>query len=445
MAMSSAIELGDAFAEACHDAGFAPHDPVRTGVEMTLRDPHFGYVMEDNLRAATKVVQGRRADEAMPIAMGTLAHLLGLAGENYRRHDQLPSYEMWEEHVENVRDGQVEISLLPRFWSTPEDGQAQVGAADHFLSLYPQPRVQQQLAEINYQLYFNRQTMAGADKTLDITPDAAAAVASVEGMPHLTVANWALGQLAQRVYERMSRNGRGNLHIVDMGSGTGATMAAIMNRLHVAQERGSELAPERLSVTGIETAPAFFRELLTKFPLGTLALRSELGLDSVRGTVGTSDLLAQPETGLVRLVKGDIGETIEAMDFAGLPPHDVVLAIGNYALHCIPASTKDRMIGKLAQAPNLILGIGDLTSNSSVINRGYFNLSNNGPLNAGNIGLQYRLAHAGFLTSTVGYMGYRPDYIDESLTERLAKELTNDGFVTVATHGRRAEELLAEA
>jgi len=454
--MSEMAEEHKVFAEACAGAGLL-HDPEKIPyqerVAGALAGPYYGFVMRDNLSAATKLVQAgesRLPIHSLPHAMGSLALLLGESEADYTDSGfPVPDKETWEAHIGNVRQGQV-VLLPEAFWTTEAFGRQQVERANAVFGsgqhgddeqiLVDEERL---LAALNYQLYFKPDTMAGAARVLSESPEIAASSEEVGGMPHLSVSNWTIGEVAQHVYEQMSQQPRGTLHIVDVGSESGATLSAIVNRLGVAQSGGMALGAGRLSLAGLETTPVFFDQLRDDFLPAAEAQLKSLDIPDSR-FVPLREFYRDPslEGGTLSVVEGDAVQAIEAMDMSQLGPEDVVMLTANYSFHRLPARRKLRALLKLAEAPNSILAIGDLRRNGSVVNRGYFNLSNNGPLNAGNLGLESYMAKSGYSVHTVGVNNPGPAYIHQPLRERLANELENDAFVAVAHQGKKAAQLL---
>lgn len=94
-----------------------------------------------------------------------------------------------------------------------------------------------------------------------------------------------------------------------------------------------------------------------------------------------------------------------------------------------------------SRLPNIIFIIGDLAQNTSPINRRYFNLAANGPLNAGNRSLTHNFERFGY--SVVDLDRFRPAALDPRLARRLAHDHKyEDGHLWIAHRGRNAYEAL---
>jgi hypothetical protein len=436
--------LSEAFYDASHDAGIPVDSDLIARVERGLDDPHYGFIMGDNLQMANTLL--REGSQSLPIeeipaAMGALAWLLSESGADYRKRGQAPNPngDDWTGHMANVRAG--EIKPLPEeFWMTATRGKRQVRRADETLNAAA-PGVEQVLAVLNYSLYFRPDTMAGAARTLAKGPEEIATSQELEAMPHLSVANWVIGQTAQHLYEEISESREGGLHILDLCSGTGATLAAITDRLSMAQDLRHGM-DGRLSVTGFEATPAFYNALVRDYFLGAKPKLEALGIGRAE-MMSLAGFHNQMRSGEINLVEGDVVEGISKLDLSDISADDVVLATANYGLHRIPSFRKAQMISKLAEVENSVIVVGDLRRNGSKVNRGYFNLANNGPLNTGNVGLEEELEKHGYTARIIGREWFKPPYVDDVLRDRLHHELENDGFVTIAVKGPKAQELLS--
>lgn len=440
--MSREYEAAEAFNAASVDAGLEVSPNVVTSTHRALADQHYGFIMEDNLRAATELINSG-ADQLpideLPLAMHTLATLLGASGEDYRDCSVTPSSSIWETHINNVREGRIQ--LLPfSFWMSALSGRRQAQRADEALDT-ASTGVEHLLAALNYQIYFKPQTMAGAARTLSRSPEIVATSEELEAMPHLSVTNWTIGQTAQHVYEQLARQPHGSLRIIDMCSGTGATLAAITNRLAIAQNGGTTLDGSRIGIVGFEATPAFYEQLGADYLASADGQLKALGINT-SNMVSGDRFSNHANTGEITVVEGDVVKEIEKLDFSDMTQQDVVLGTVNYGFHRLSTGRKLAIMRSLAKAPNSIICIGDLRQNGSAVNRGYFNLANNGPLNAGNINLEDILKANGYHTYTIGVDGFEPSFVDEALRTRLASELTNDGFVTIAVRGEKAHNLV---
>lgn len=441
--MPSSPDIVQEYLDMSSDAGFRIDHLASSIIERTVTDEHFGFVFQDNLVAATRLIKegGNHLPlEDLPVAMGSLAILLRVSGHSYRSQSLLPDDNTWNEHVQAVREGRIELLQDQAWWMTPRRSRAQAQRADKELGRVGRG-VEQILAALNYEIYFRPQTMAGHARILAESPEIAATEKGLAEMPHLSVTNWSIGQGVQHVYEQMAQQSRGNLYLLDMCSGTAATLAASVNRLSVAQSDGVDMGDNRLGVLGFEATPAFFEQMRVDFLPTAQPKLDKLGVKKTDLT-DTDHFHHQPRTGEITLVEGDVVEAIEGLDFSEISPDDVVVATANYGFHRLPAARKVEIMKSLSRAENSIMLVGDLRQNGSAVNRGYFNLANNGPLNAGNIDLEMHMRLRGYEARTVGVKGFEPNYVAPILRSRLAQELHNDGFVTIAAKGQRAAELV---
>ncbi|HSX46154.1 MAG TPA: hypothetical protein VLG27_04100 [Candidatus Saccharimonadia bacterium] len=405
-----------------------------------VADPHFGPIMADNLATANHLLRegtpGLNLD-VLPAAVGNLATLLISTSVYYVNSSRAPASdsETWQKHLKNVGDGKIE--LLPKEnWMLTDDALDQVERADR---LFRNARrgVQALLAAINYER-FTDETMADAKRILATSPEGAAESQGLEAMPHLTVSNWAIAQINRHIYNRMSEQPRGELHIIEPGPGTGATSAAVTKTLAMAE---GHLGRNRLSMLGIEATPSFSENLRKNFfPLvnGYLHL---LGLDIPEMKVATEEG-QQVEPGTFRIVQGDLVDEILKLDFSELGPEDVVVFNANYVMHRIPSNHKKWIWDKLATAPNCIILMGDLDKNASDFNLGYYNESTNGPLNTGNNGQTRSLEEAGFNVARLGSYRSIDRYVHPALVNRARLLVVKDGTTRIAFRGQKAHQHL---
>ncbi len=433
-----------AFTETAHDAGIATDKTQQALITYALRDIHLGFVMEDNLATAGDLIRNRSTPlpvDVLPEALTDLAVCLSNTGSMYREQTYPVDEATWDNHVTNVREGNVVLIPSRRLWTTVRLGKLQVEHADQILT-DAQPGVEEMLAVLNYETYFRGNTMAGPAKQLVTTPEEAAQSKDVAGMPHLVATNWAIAQTVQHIFEQFSAERTGKMHLVDMCSGTGATLAAIFNRMDIAHAKGLGVEPERLSAIGIEATPSFIEQMEIEFmPLARQWFKN-LGFKSAEiAELGGEPIL--PKSSEFQLIEGDVVKAFERLDLSDVSREDVVVATVNYGWHRIPLKKKREILDKLVVADNVILIVGDLRKNGSNVNRGYFNLSNNGPLNAGNIGLEEAMHAHNFITGTVG-RDYKPGFIYPVLRAKLEKDLHDDGFLTVAVRGPKALDLISQ-
>jgi hypothetical protein len=427
--------------ETAGGAGVTFRDKQLRQIDESLTDPHFGEFARDAIGEAMGILD----DECttlrhgqVPAALGAIAYLLVESGRAYRATSTVPDDETWRTHIHNVTSGN--IALLPNEnWMTVEQGKNQVQRADRVLASVSSD-AERIMAAINY-AYFKPGTMAGAARTLAASPEEIANKTELEAMPHLTVANWVLAQVTQRLFEQMSQRPEGRMHIVDMCSGTGATLAAITNRLGIASLKGYGLGSERLGITGYEASPAFFDQLANSFYPSVQPQLRGLGINSavLAPQVELSDEL---HSGTIQLAEGDVVGGVKSLDFSKMGKNDLLVGTANYGFHRLASRDKRLIASRLAKAKNSVIIVGDLRQNGSAVNRGYFNLGMNGPLNAGNLWLESALEAEQYRTVTLGKNTFAPGFVDKPLMNRLGKLLNDDGFVTIAFKGQLAGELL---
>ena len=412
----------------------------------------FGPIVEDLATAAYEQIGEVGLDPELAVgAMALAATLFTNSEQAYRDNGGMKGYQVrpltddsaaLAEHHENVRNGEI-VLLDPDFWATQSFGETQVTAADIALGDVFDERaksVQAVLAALQYGRYFNAKTMA--DGTLTI---ARADVndllesESLEAMNHLSITNWAIGHTVSTIYESLARmSGRdAHLNIVDLCSGSGATFAAITNSLKRARDNSQEDSMPTLSASAIDVTPELFLELMD-FAHRDFATRS------LFREVGVAVHKTEVADGKLQLINGDVVETILSDDgtelFGKRRKNQVHVVAANYGWHRLSTEAKQLMLQSFADQENMVLVIGDLSRNGSAVNRGYFDLSANGPLNTGNQGLTQLMEGAGF--KVVDIQKQKPRDLDQRLRDRILEEEGNDMHFWIAYKGELAQAAL---
>ncbi|QQR54851.1 hypothetical protein IPG41_06765 [Candidatus Peregrinibacteria bacterium] len=179
------------------------------------------------------------------------------------------------------------------------------------------------------------------------------------GMAHLRASNFVLGS---GVKDFAGQFGHEGFTWIDLGSGTGATIAAGLKGI-----QDLEVRPN-MQLVGIEGTQAFHGALL----------RDQKELFSLAG--GHAEL-----DGNSSFIFADMVDGVQSV--VGNTPIDRPLVVtANFALHRLPTTAKAEILQILAERPTVALLVGDLHVNGSVANRRYFNFGFNGPSNCGHIG-----------------------------------------------------------
>ena len=423
--------------EALKLLGQAIHlDPdIRREIKDGLDTPTYSPYLAEMLRYTIEGVQnGILKSELVEPALGNAARLFVLADWDYRKGQKPLSGEALARHQANVLAGKIEL-VSPEAATTDEQGIRQVETADSFLS---NQGIQATLTAINYGAFFRPQTMASATRTLDrraIDKLLAIVDSTQEAMPHLSVSNWAIGQTVAGIYRYVAELPFGRLRIFDIGSGHGATIAATTSSIH--NSDGINRRPE-LSITGLETTPEFYQEL-------TGFVRRDEGIAALNlkpvEDVGESELEISRFSALTT-VRGDALNSLQRSNLSsGVEDSDITVITANYSWHRFSGHAKAAIMRMFHPLPNTIFIIGDLAQNTSVINRRYFNLGVNGPLNCGNRHLSHQFGNFGY--EVVDLDRERPSALDPRLTKRISYDNThNDGHLWIAYWGRLASEAL---
>jgi hypothetical protein len=388
------------------------------------------------LHAVTKIESGALDPQPAVKALEIASALYLSSDKRYSQNPHAIRGDALKRHQANVLGG--DIVLVPKEAATaPEEGIAQVVFANDMLRAV-NSKVEAALSDINYGSLFRMQTMAGATRTLDrreIDDLLESMSTSQEAMPHLSVSNWAIGQTVAGIYEYLGRSQVGRLRIIDIGSGHGATTAAETNSIvHV---DGIDRRPE-IAITALETTTEFYKELATFAENDHAA--SALDLERVRLNKGSDESIST--FGTLTTVNDDAVEVMKKADMSEwADENDITVVTANYSFHRLPQSSKDAILERFSHLPNVVFIVGDLAQNTSVINRRYFNLAANGPLNPGNRNLTKRFGKFGY--DLVDLEKQKPMSLDQRLAKRLSDDhRNNDGHLWIAYKGAVAAEAL---
>ncbi len=330
-----------------------------------------------------------------------------------------------------MAEGEAPYLLPAKFAMSKNEGTAQAIRADVFLT-EAGTDVGVVLSDANYGLYFTPKVMATAADIPNTSIEEVIEADGVEKMPHLVRTNLAIGQIVGQ----LARDAKGNFTVIDIGSGTGATLASIFGELNGTHSF------ERTNVVAVEPSRDFARTLQDfAIKAGKQAVKAnpEFGIS----ISSNSDLvIAKPELQIVRkpISKVDLSNNV-------LPQgkDDIAVITANYSLHRLTSQDTAKLAKTLGEsAQNVICLIADLMANGSEINRRHFNFGNNGPLNCGNLELQQALEAAGFVVRKVGEVA-PPKPVHGALAEKIALEANNDGHMWIAFKGSEAERLVSAA
>ena len=131
------------------------------------------------------------------------------------------------------------------------------------------------------------------------------------------------------------------------------------------------------------------------------------------------------------------------MTLSGQQEGEVLLTTANYVWHRLPMTIKRKIVKKLAEAENVVISVADLVKNASLVNRGYFNLRDNGLLNCGNIELLEMLEEEGFTVIELNETT-KPKAMNEVLAQKIGAGTTTDSFFYVAAKGPLAIQAIQE-
>ncbi len=221
------------------------------------------------------------------------------------------------------------------------------------------PQGQRFLANVNYAGWTSDIMTTGAGVLADSRTMQEMVRQTGTGMAHLTASNFVLGS---GVADFARHFGAQAFTWIDLGSGTGATVAAGLKGI-----QGLGARPN-MTLAGVEGTHAFH----------TALLRDQ---ERLFGLAGQSAELDEKSgfhfADMVDGVRKVIAET---------PMDRPIVVTANFALHRLPTSAKAEILKLLAERPTVALLVGDLHVNGSPANRRYFNFGFNGPSNCGHIG-----------------------------------------------------------
>lgn len=333
---------------------------------------------------------------------------------------------------DDVRQGII-IKIPPQFWMTPYEGEHQVRTADAAFSRIG-PTVQWLMAILNYRTFTGKTMLAGTARLqqglsegLDLTkldeqdPDHAQ-------MPHLQLSNRAMRELVKAIFERTTAYEP--ISLIDLGSGTGGTLAEIILGLCEATEAQKDEGTRIVRIHGIEGTPEFAEELQGKF----------FGL--------AKGLLAQHDRSLdvrqFEIHEGNIPVALQELGLEVSGQKGITVVTANYVFHRLATPVKARILKYLADhCENIIFLIADLEKNASEVNRGDFNFRDNGLLNTGNVGLKYLLGRTGFMMFDLDQFT-APRAMNSALAKKIGEGTTSDAFFYVAYKGPEAERIADE-
>lgn len=417
----------------------APQKPdlqqeLEAGLATRVYGPYFGRMLD---YGAGCILDGTLSRDSVITALTIAARLYQAADQDYSRQENTLSDEELAAHQTNVLNGDI-VPIPEESAVSYRNSVAQVERAD--AALYDQPDdVQAALAEINYGAFFRPQTMASAARTLDrreVHKLVSAPKEGMEAMPHLTVSNWAIGQTLAGIYRNVSRLNDSprppRLQVIDIGSGQGATVAAITDSLSSEEVDNKPV----LSITGIEVTRGFYEDLssFTENDQGA----SSLGLRPVRYNPEDGTSISEP--GTITTINADAVQALKNLDPFG-DPNQLTVITANYSLHRLGRRKKMEILDFISQIPNVVFLIGDLAQNTSEVNRRYFNLGVNGPLNAGNLYMRELFESFGFDVADLETES--PDSLDPRLAKRLASDdKLKDGHFWIAHRGPLTESAL---
>jgi hypothetical protein len=405
-----------------------------------VHDEIYGPVVASNLEYLR---QHEKPDVALDAALA-LSSLVRISSSRYRnnypeiRNSFSDDFDLSPELMSEISTLQTQAAhgeaayLLPsKYAMTKDESLDQVLRADTVLS-EAREEVLVALANANYSLYFTPKVMATAADIPEASIEELIKADGVEKMPHLVRTNLAIGQIVGR----LARDAKGKLTIVDIGSGTGATLASIFGELNGAHSF------ENTNVVAIEPNRDFARTLQDFAIKAVKQARKANPRFGISFSSNSDLVIAEPELQVVR-------NPVSKVDLTGdvLPQgkDDVAVITANYALHRLTSGETTALARRLGDsAENVICLFADLMANGSEINRRHFNFGNNGPLNCGNIALQKSLEAAGFVVRKIGETE-APTSVQTELATKIAAEADNDGHMWIAYKGTEAQRLILAA
>ncbi len=417
-------------------------------VAQATRSVIYGGLVDRYLESAVAVSRGDQLESAVEpnkVDIASAVNFLSRAavrteakyGE--RRPDVLNSSEFRNEIGRlqvNVAQGVIDL-VSEQYGMIAQEGRDQVEFADGAFSLLRQ-RVQLLLAGLNYATFTGKtmltgRALLGGSDGLDLSGWTERQ--TQQSMPHLVLSNTAIGQIVSAL---LQRGKEGDLFsIVDIGSGTGCTLAGSILGVRDSVENGFN--EKRLSMTGIEGGRRFFNDEL--LPFVDIAV-DKLADFSLSKTVCYRPETHELESGQFNLVYGEVLESLKQLRFSKEVQAGVVVITANYVWHRLPRAVKDAMIKEIAEkSPNSIFLVADLVQNASEVNRRYFNFRDNGLLNCGNVGLDDVFKFNGYRLIELN-QSTAPKTMDARLAQQIGKGTTTDSIFYVAYRGSKAADLV---
>ncbi len=370
-------------------------------------------------------------------ALLTIAELFHLSGEDYEKQAGKLTGDTLSAHQRNILNGSI-VLVTPGEGMNEANRLAQLRRSDEALSKLP-PEIQAIIAELNYEAFFRPQTMAGGIETRarnELNQLLTSLGTEQDAMPHLTLTNWAIGQIVGGIASSVSKTSEtSNLRIIDIGSGPGGTVAAITDRLLDAETEG-----ERVAITCIETTQGFYDQLRS-FTEGDDVI-ANLGLE-VNSLGANPSNRSISKAGSLTTIKSDALSALKSLDLESINQDDIVLITGNYSWHRLDQRTKQQIIDLFANIPNIMFLLGDFAHHGNPVAKQYFCLGANGPLNIGNIGLGEQFVKSGF--SLVDLELQRPASLDKRIARKIIYDDQDpdiDGHLWIAYKGELTKQAL---
>lgn len=411
-----------------------------------VQDSIYGHILASAVDLLSQ--DGTEPEKALEIAditAGLAAHSSDIyrANEEGARPVSSTDIDRNPEFVDGLADLQEEMVLrgsfkfMPFDWGfTAGEGRQQVIKADRALGNAGHD-VGTWLANFNYD-YFTGSSMANGQDLLHATIDEVMARQGTEKMPHLMRSNWAIGQIVSHIAARRE----GKLNILDIGSGTGGTVAAIVSGL---KEAGQF---EGVSIRAIEPHPGFVGQLKTFTPEIMAAIHE---VDPDFRYVDDEDA-KQVESGSFGIIHANMLDAVDMLK--GMPngPKDVTVITSNYAQHRIPTLYKKLFLQKLernlGQAGrkdvNVAALVFDLWANGSNFNRLSANFWPNGIFNTGNLITPIVFREAGYVGRNLTSFNVPPT-VGSMLVKRLVQDSGDDGKSFMAHKGAEIDRVMTSA
>ncbi len=297
------------------------------------------------------------------------------------------------------------------------------------------------VAASNYGLIFEQQTMtsgAGITERLRANSPTTWQTISYSGMTHLDASNAHIAQTLEGIclYASIRTPQKARVRIIDIGSGHGATVAAIIQTIKM---RGNIDTMPEIAMTCLEQTPHFYDQLAqyTQGPDGAIAL----DLDAVEAHSNDEDF---SQFGALTTMYSNAPGALRSLDIKSMDGNDeIVVLTANYVFHRLASDKKQEIMEKFSQLQNVVFLIGDLVEDTSVINRRHFNAAANGPQNTGNRSTTESFTRAGY--EVINIAQFQPCAIDPDLAQHLVPDSINpdrDGHFWIAVKGDLARASL---